>query len=121
MKQTCVTLLKRHLQLLQQCSFGCNLQRCQNHKFSTFAKFLYNGQNIFYGMLLYFFAADRRKCLTNPGKKQAQVVINFGCCTYGRPWITRYDFLLDSYGRWQSCYKIAFRLLHSAKELSSIS
>ena len=58
--------------------------------------------------------------LTNPGKKQSKVVIDFRGGSHCRAWIAACTSLLNRNGRRQTCNVADGGLLHLLKELPSI-
>jgi hypothetical protein len=58
--------------------------------------------------------------MTNSGIQKAEVVVDFGDCTYGRSGVTAGGFLVNRNCRGKPCNEIHIRLVHLAKELPGI-
>ncbi|MBA7686103.1 hypothetical protein ES703_94542 [subsurface metagenome] len=70
-------------------------QRCHNHDTAIFRKSLNSINNLLHGLHGNLSPALRAMGVTNPGKKQPQVIINFGYRAYCRPWIATGTFLVN--------------------------
>ncbi len=79
------------------------------------------GQYIFFGVALHKLAAYGRVCLADAAEQHAQVIIYFSGGTYGRTRISCAYFLFNGNCRWQTFYRLTFRLLYLAHELAGVS
>ena len=91
-----------------------------DHKLGTWLELLNTLDDILRRVLFHFLSADGRIGVTDAGKEQSQVLIDFGRRTDCTSWVTRDDFLFNSDSRRNAANVVAFRLVHTSQELTGI-
>ena len=59
--------------------------------------------------------------MTDTGKQQAQIVVNFGRCAYGTSRVAGDDFLFDGDGWRNTTDEVTLGFVHATEELAGIA
>ncbi|MBA7660351.1 hypothetical protein ES703_68353 [subsurface metagenome] len=96
-------------------------QRCQNHDTAILSKSFNSIHNLLHRLHSNLSSTFGAMGVTNPGKKQPQVIIDLGYSTHCRPWVFTRTLLVNRDGWAQPFYIINIGLFHPAQKLASIS
>ncbi len=102
-------------------ALAVSYERCQNHEATTPRKALDGINNLLHGLHGNLSSTVGAVGVTNPGKEQPEIIVDFGYRAHGRPWVSAGAFLVDRNCRAQPFNIVDLGLFHPAQELAGIS
>ena len=108
-----------YIQLLLQCSVFQNNRRNQIDACSIRLR-CHRVHYIAYALAAYFFAANRRVGMSDTGKKEFEIIVYLGACSYSGTWVVTAHFLLNGNSRRNTFYLVHFGFLHTPEELACV-